>query len=69
MHVKVGVSRLVKRDDSVVRSRWTRSRNEAGSSVSKATTNSWSSRPKEYDVLRSISGYSRPSAMCSCMIR
>jgi hypothetical protein len=69
MQVKVGVSRSVNEEDSVVRRRWTRSRNEPGSSVSKATTNSWSSRPKEYDVFRSMAGYSRPSVMCSCMIR
>ena len=46
-HVNVGVSRLVYSEDSVVRRRWTRSRNEPGSSVSNATTNSWSSRPNE----------------------
>src|SRR5690242_8250537 len=46
-HVNVGVSRLVKADASVVRSRCTRSRNADGSSVSKATTNSWSSSPNE----------------------
>ena len=34
-------------DDSVVRRRCTRSRKTAGSSPSKATTNSWSSSPKE----------------------
>ena len=46
-HVNVGVSRLVKSEDSVVRRRWTRSRKTAGSSPSKATTNSWSSSPNE----------------------
>ena len=45
--VNVGVSRLVNDDASVVRRRWTRSRNAVGSSVSKATTNSWSSSPNE----------------------
>ena len=39
--------RAVKDDDSVVRRRCTRSRNVAMSSVSKATTNSWSSSPKQ----------------------
>ena len=67
--VNVGVSRLVYADASVVRRRWTRSRKRDGSSASNATTNSWSSRPNEYDVLRSMSGYSRPTRMCSCMIR
>ena len=33
--------------DSLPRSSWTRSRKSPGSSVSKATTNSWSSRPNE----------------------
>src|ERR1700758_5810728 len=69
MHVNVGVSRSVDELDSVVRRRWTRSRKSAGLSVSKATTNSWSSRPNEYEVLRSTLGYSRPTRMCSCMIR
>ena len=80
VHLETTIETIDWEDDIVVlrttdpahpelRSRWTRSRNEPGSSVSKATTNSWSSRPKEYDVLRSISGYSRPSRMCSCMIR
>ena len=47
MQVKLGVSRTVKREASVVRRRCTRSRNVPTSSVSKATTNSWSSRPNE----------------------
>src|SRR5690348_11100807 len=47
MQVKLGVSRRVKADASVVRRRWTRSRNAPASSVSKATTNSWSSSPNE----------------------
>ncbi len=38
------------------------------SSVSNATTNSWSSRPKEYVVWLSTWGYSRPIVMCPCMI-
>ena len=38
------------------------------SSVSKATTNSWSSRPKEYVVWLSTCGYSRPRVMWPCMI-
>src|SRR5260221_1022068 len=45
--VKVGVSRSVYSLDSVGRSSLTRSRNIPGSSPSKQTTNSWSSRPKE----------------------
>ena len=69
MQVKLGVSRSVKADASVVRRRWTRSRNAPASSVSKATTNSWSSRPKEYVVWLSTVGYSRPTRMWSCMIR
>src|SRR5579859_6018885 len=69
MHVKVGVSRRVYELDSVVRRRWTRSRKSAGLSVSKATRNSWSSSPNEYEVFRSTDGYSRPTRMCSCMIR
>src|SRR5436305_331399 len=52
MHVNVGVSRNVYELDSVVRKRCTRSRKSAGLSVSNATTNSWSSRPNEYEVLR-----------------
>ena len=67
--MKVGVSSFVYEEASVVRSRWTRSRNRDGSSVSNATTNSWSSSPNEYDVFRSMSGYSLPTLMCSCMIR
>src|SRR5512132_2114969 len=54
--VKMGVSRSVYELDSVPRSSCTRSRNSPGSSPSKETTNSWSSRPKEYAVLIEISG-------------
>ena len=39
------------------------------SSVSNATTNSWSSSPNEYVVWLSTPGYSRPTWMCPCMIR
>src|SRR3954453_12342972 len=45
--VKIGVSSSVYSLDSVGRSSCTRSRNIPGSSPSNATTNSWSSRPKE----------------------
>src|SRR5688572_8703949 len=42
MQVKIGVSDWVNELDSVKRSSCTRSRNSAGSSASKLTTNSWS---------------------------
>ena len=66
--VNVGVSRFVYVEASVVRRRCTRSRKRDGSSLSNATTNSWSSSPNEYEVFRSMSGYSLPTLMCSCMI-
>src|SRR6267154_1848026 len=46
----------------------TRSRNSPGLSPSKATTNSWSSRPNEYVVLRRMVGYFRPTFTCSSII-
>ena len=69
MHVKLGVSRSVKLEASVPRRRCTRSRNAPASSVSKATTNSWSSRPNEYVVWLSTCGYSRPIWMWFCITR
>src|SRR5262249_53721717 len=45
--VNVGVSRRVYEDASVSRMFMTRSRKSSGRSDSKATTNSWSSRPNE----------------------
>ena len=45
--VNMGVSRRVKQLALVSRNSWIKSRNSEGLSVSKATTNSWSSRPNE----------------------
>src|SRR5688572_19730497 len=47
MQLKMGVSRSVYRLASAWRSSITRSRKSSGLSVSNATTNSWSSNPKE----------------------
>src|SRR4051794_29402755 len=68
-HVKLGVSRSVYADASVPRSSCTRSRNAPTSSVSNATTNSWSSRPNEYVVWLSTCGYWRPILMWFCITR
>ena len=47
MQVKIGISRLVYRLPSVSRRSMTKSKKSDGESVSKATTNSWSSSPNE----------------------
>ncbi len=47
MHVNEGTSRTVCVDASLSRISWTRSRKSATESLSKATTNSWSSSPNE----------------------
>src|SRR2546427_11169569 len=59
--VNIGVSRKVYLLASVSRSCCTRSRKSLTTSVSNATTNSWSSNPKEYVVFNETDGNVSPT--------
>src|SRR5258706_6596885 len=66
--VNMGVSRRVKQLALVSRISWIRSRNSEGLLVSKATTNSWSSRPNEYVVCSFTERYFEPMRKFSSII-